>query len=111
MREFTKTLRHLVRLSGKTERQIAEHGGLDLPYLRCLLDGTKCNPGADQLMRLVIGIIYDPALYEKRHQEGNEALQDVLAALADALQTDRFAEVPGTFLASRRRTQPPVRRG
>ncbi len=95
MRELTKTLRRMAQLSGKTEAQIAKHGGLDPAYVRKLLSGQKWNPTEATLIKLVVGIVFDPALYD-RHGERPE-VQHPLAYLVQALQADRLRDAIGTF--------------
>ncbi len=95
MRELTKTLRRLAQLSGKTEAQIAKHGGLDPAYVRKLMSGQKWNPTEATLIKLAVGIVFDPALYD-RHGERPE-VQHPLAHLVQALQADRLRDAIGTF--------------
>ncbi len=95
MRELTKTLRRLAELSGKTEAQIAKHGGLDPAYVRKLLSGQKWNPTEATLIKLVVGIVFDPKLYDR---EGDKPeVQHPLASLLHALQADRLRDAIGTF--------------
>jgi hypothetical protein len=62
MTELQRTLNRLLRQSGKSTTQVAKLGGCDRAYLIRLLDGTKQNPSAETLLRIYLGLVFDPEL-------------------------------------------------
>jgi transcriptional regulator with XRE-family HTH domain len=65
MCEFTKTLRYLVRLSGKSEYELAAASGLDIAYIRRLLSGEKQNPSICTIIRLQMALVADLGLLQR----------------------------------------------
>ena len=88
MSEFTRTLRELARLAGKSEYAIAQQGNLDPAYVRALMDGVKGHPSPATIIQLAQGLTFCPELF-KQHPE----LTHVTARLFQAMLADAAAVV------------------
>ena len=65
MNELSRTLRSLLAASGKNPTLVAKLGMVDRAYLIRLLEGDKTNPSLETLMRIWIGLVFDPAIIER----------------------------------------------
>lgn len=81
MNEFALVLNRMLRQSGKSIQQVAELGGVDPAYARRLLGGEKLHPSAETVLKLWVGLIFDPDL-AKRHPDMMEGLAELLIAAA-----------------------------
>jgi transcriptional regulator with XRE-family HTH domain len=61
MKQVTKTIREIVRESGKTVASIARDGGISPEYLQRLYDGEKANPSEETIIRIQLGAVADSA--------------------------------------------------
>ena len=61
MKQVTKTIRELVKESGKSITAIARDGGISPEYLQRLFDGEKTNPSEETIIRIQLGAIADSA--------------------------------------------------
>ena len=62
MTELQSTLNRLLQQSGKSVNLVASLGGVDRAYLTRLLSGEKSNPSIETLVRIYVGLIFDPKL-------------------------------------------------
>jgi transcriptional regulator with XRE-family HTH domain len=62
MNELSTTLNQMLRRSGKSVNQVAQYGGVDRAYLTRLLSGEKTNPSTETLLRIYLGLVFDPKL-------------------------------------------------
>lgn len=89
MNDFSRTLRHLAELCGKSEYQVAKYSGLDPSFVRRLFDGEKQASNLT-IIRLAIALVADPALMESHPAQmphllnllKNAQLSDAIAQLA-----------------------------
>jgi transcriptional regulator with XRE-family HTH domain len=63
MNDFSKTLRKLAELCGKSEYQVAQYSGLDPSFVRRLFDGEKQASNLT-IVRLALALVMDPEVYE-----------------------------------------------
>ena len=62
MNEFQRTLNQLLEQSGKSTTLVSRLGGINRAYLVRLLDGEKDNPSLETLLRIYIGLVFDPRI-------------------------------------------------
>jgi hypothetical protein len=79
MKEVTRTIREVVRESGKSIAAIARDGGLSPEYLRRLYDGEKVNPSEETIIRIQLGAIADSARC-REHPQLAQAIPRLLQA-------------------------------
>lgn len=91
-------LRELVRLSGKTQQEIADEGGLSLATVKKLLNGTTQNPGVDTLQRVLEPIgkslsDLDPDFDALKTASGDQAIRVLEKLLAENRKRTEELEV------------------
>ena len=79
MKQVTRTIRELVKESGKTVAAIARDGGISPEYLQRLYDGEKANPSEETIIRIQLGAIADSARC-KQHPGLAQAIPRLLQA-------------------------------
>ena len=89
MSDFSKTLKDLAKLCGKSEYQLAQLSGLDPTFVRRLFDRQK-KASNMTIIRLTIALVMDPDLARKHP----DRVPFILNALKDAQLSDAIAEFP-----------------
>lgn len=79
MKQVTRTIREVVRESGKSIAAIARDGGLSPEYLQRLHAGEKANPSEETIIRIQLGAIADSARC-KQHPGLAQAIPRLLQA-------------------------------
>ncbi len=79
MKQVTKTIREVVKESGKTVSSIARDGGLSPEYLQRLYDGEKWNPSEETIMKIQMGALADSERC-KAHPQLSRAIPRLLHA-------------------------------
>ena len=88
MSDFSKTLRNLAKLCGKSEYQVAQYSGLDPSFVRRLFDGEKRASNLT-IIRLALALVTDPKLIEQHP----DSVPYILNALKNAQLSDAIAEL------------------
>ena len=63
--DFATTFNRLLTASGKNLTQLAAITGIDRAYLRRLSTGDKRRPSPGTVVRIWIGLVFDPALLRR----------------------------------------------
>ncbi len=79
MKQVTKTIREVVKESGKTVAAIARDGGIRPEYLQRLYDGEKANPSEEVIIRIQLGALADSARC-RQHPQLTQAIPRLLKA-------------------------------
>lgn len=89
--EFQHTLNRLLAESGKSTTLVSKLGGCDRAYLIRLLEGEKENPSLETLMRIWVGLVFDPRIAVE-HPTMVHGLAELLEAAAMSNAPKKLSE-------------------
>ncbi len=80
--DFARTFNRMLAITGKSLNQVSAIGGVDPTYTRKLATGEKTNPSNRTVLRLFLGLVFDPEVVKK-----DPTMVEGLAELLEAATT------------------------